>query len=114
MVSGAVWEETHDVFFAQTLVALVGPDEGKRTDAGFQKEVWKQATGACNAKFGWDYNRDVYKARLKKIRGDYTAFLALKGQSGFGMEETDLPGGGKQYRVTAPEDTWTRLAMVCI
>lgn len=87
-----------DRYFIELLLEQVG--KGNMTDDNcFSKRVWMHMTSLFNAKFKFQYEKDVLKNRNKTLRNLYKAIKSLLDQKGFNWDET-------RQMVTADNCVW--------
>lgn len=93
-----------DRYFIDLMLELVG--KGHRVDDHlFSKRAWKHMTLLFNAKFKFQYEKDVLKNRHKTLRNLYKAITNLLDQKGFSWDET-------RQMVTADNKVWDNYIMV--
>lgn len=87
-----------DRYFIDLMLEQV--NKGNRIDDHlFSKRAWKQMTALFNAKFNFQYEKDVLKNRHKTLRNLYKAIKNLLCQRGFSWDE-------QRQMVTADNNVW--------
>lgn len=93
-----VWTPEMDRYFIELMVEQV--EKGNRIDDTlFSKRAWKHMILLFNAKFKFQYEKDVLKNRHKTLRNLYKAVKNLLEQRGFSWDET-------RRMVTADNTVW--------
>ncbi|XP_028111818.1 L10-interacting MYB domain-containing protein-like [Camellia sinensis] len=87
-----------DCYFIDLMLEEVG--KGNQIDDHlFNKQAWMHMTSLINAKFKFQYEKDVLKNRHKTLRNLYKAVKNLIDQKGFNWDET-------RQMVTADNKVW--------
>lgn len=87
-----------DRYFIDLMLEQVG--NGSRFDDPlFSKRAWKHMSSMFNAKFKFQYEKDVLKNRHKTLRNLYRDVKNLLAQPGFSWDE-------KRNMVTADNHVW--------
>lgn len=93
-----IWTPEMDRYFIDLMLEQV--NKGNRIDDHlFSKRAWKQMTALFNAKFNFQYEKDVLKNRHKTLRNLYKAIKNLLCQRGFSWDE-------QRQMVTADNNVW--------
>ncbi|KAF5455319.1 hypothetical protein F2P56_024911 [Juglans regia] len=93
-----IWTPEMDRYFIDLMLEQVG--KGNRFDDHlFSKRAWKHMTSLFNARFKFQYEKDVLKNRHKTLRNLYKAVKNLLDQRGFSWDE-------KRRMVTADNNIW--------
>ncbi|XP_057964303.1 uncharacterized protein LOC131155288 [Malania oleifera] len=93
-----VWTPEMDHYFIDLMLEQVG--KGNRIDDHlFSKRAWKHMTSLFNAKFKFQYEKDVLKNRHKTLRNLYKSVKNLLDQGGFSWDDT-------RKMVTADNNVW--------
>lgn len=93
-----IWTPEMDRYFIDLMLEQVG--KGNRVDDHlFSKRSWKHISSLFNAKFEFQFEKDVLKNRHKTLRNLYRAVSKLLAQTGFSWDE-------KRKMVTADNDVW--------
>lgn len=93
-----IWTPEMDRYFIDLMLEQVG--KGNRFDDHlFSKRAWKHMTSLFNAKFKFQYEKDVLKNRHKTLRNLYKAVKNLLDQKGFSWDE-------KRQMVAADNYVW--------
>lgn len=93
-----VWTPEMDRYFIDLMLEQVNKGN-KFDDHLFSKRAWKHMTSLFNAKFKFQYEKDVLKNRHKTLRNLYKAVKNLLDQRGFSWDET-------RQMVTAENNVW--------
>ncbi|XP_012082833.1 L10-interacting MYB domain-containing protein isoform X1 [Jatropha curcas] len=93
-----IWTPEMDRFFIGLLLEQVSKGN-KFDDHLFSKRAWKHMTSLFNAKFKFQYEKDVLKNRHKTLRNLYKAVKKLLDQRGFSWDEN-------RQMVTADNNFW--------
>ncbi|XP_026410408.1 uncharacterized protein LOC113305605 [Papaver somniferum] len=62
--------------------------EGKLIDGQFNKLAWTHIVDNFKQSFGSSFTKDVLKNRMKTLKKNYVAVSTLRGQSGFGWDQS--------------------------
>ncbi|GMP87546.1 hypothetical protein CsSME_00039875 [Camellia sinensis var. sinensis] len=93
-----IWTPEMDCYFIDLMLEEVG--KGNQIDDHlFNKQAWMHMTSLINAKFKFQYEKDVLKNRHKTLRNLYKAVKNLIDQKGFNWDET-------RQMVTADNKVW--------
>lgn len=93
-----IWTPEMDRYFIDLMLEQVG--KGNRFDDHlFSKRAWKHMTSLFNARFKFQYEKDVLKNRHKTLRNLYKAVKNLLDQGGFIWDD-------KRRMVTADNNIW--------
>lgn len=93
-----IWTPEMDRYFIDLMLEQVR--KGNRIDDHlFSKRAWKNMASLFNAKFRFQYEKDVLKNRHKTLRNLYKAIKNLLEQKGFSWDET-------RQMVTADNKVW--------
>lgn len=93
-----IWTPEMDRYFIDLMLEQVG--KGNRFDDHlFSKRAWKHMTSLFNARFKFQYEKDVLKNRHKTLRNLYKAVKNLLDQGGFSWDD-------KRRMVTADNNIW--------
>ncbi|PSR94733.1 L10-interacting MYB domain-containing protein [Actinidia chinensis var. chinensis] len=93
-----IWTPEMVRYFIDLMLEEVG--RGNRIDDHlFSKRAWKHMMSLFNAKFKFQYEKDVLKNRHKTLRNLYKAIKFLLDQKGFSWDET-------RQMVTAENEVW--------
>uniref|UniRef100_A0A5B7B8U3 Myb/SANT-like domain-containing protein n=1 Tax=Davidia involucrata TaxID=16924 RepID=A0A5B7B8U3_DAVIN len=93
-----IWTPEMDRYFIDLMLEQVS--KGNRIDDHlFSKRAWKHMRSLFNAKFKFQYEKDVLKNRHKTLRNLYKAIRNLLDQKGFSWDET-------RQMVTADNKVW--------
>lgn len=93
-----IWTPEMDHYFIDLMLEQVG--NGSRFDDPlFSKRAWKHMSSMFNAKFKFQYEKDVLKNRHKTLRNLYRDVKNLLAQPGFSWDE-------KRNMVTADNHVW--------
>jgi len=71
----------------------------------FSKRAWRHMSSKFNAKFNFQYEKDVLKNRHKTLRNLYRSIKNLLGQPGFSLDE-------KRNMVIADDQVWDEYVKV--
>lgn len=93
-----IWTPEMDRFFIALLLEQVSKGN-KFDDHLFSKRAWKHMTSLFNAKFRFQYEKDVLKNRHKTLRNLFKAVKKLLDQKGFSWDEN-------RQMVTADNNVW--------
>ncbi|KAK7259268.1 hypothetical protein RIF29_24870 [Crotalaria pallida] len=93
-----IWTPEMDRYFVDLLLEQVGSG-GKFDDHLFSKRAWKHMSSVFNAKFKFQYEKDVLKNRYKTLRNLYRGVRNILSQPGFSWDE-------KRKMVTADNNVW--------
>ncbi|CAL0308494.1 unnamed protein product [Lupinus luteus] len=93
-----IWTPEMDWYFVDLLLEQVGSG-GKFDDQLFSKRAWKHMLLVFNAKFRFQYEKDVLKNRYKTLRNLYRGVRNILSQPGFSWDE-------KRKMVTADNNVW--------
>ena len=93
-----IWTPEMDRYFVDLLLEQAG-DCSKFDDHLFSKRAWKHMSSMFNAKFKFQYEKDVLKNRHKTLRNLYRGVQNLLAKPGFSWDE-------KRNMVTAVNDVW--------
>lgn len=81
------WTPEMDRYFIDLMLEQVS--QGNKIDDNlFSKRAWKHMMLLFNAKFKFQYEKDVLKNRHKSLRNLYRAIKNLLDQRGFSWDET--------------------------
>ncbi|XP_076938121.1 L10-interacting MYB domain-containing protein-like, partial [Bidens hawaiensis] len=93
-----IWTLEMDRYFIDLMLEQV--EKGNRIDDHlFSKRAWKHMTTLFNAKFKFQYEKDVLKNRHKTLRNIYKAIHNLLSINGFSWDHT-------RHMVTADNNIW--------
>ncbi|XP_026452015.1 L10-interacting MYB domain-containing protein-like [Papaver somniferum] len=73
--------------------------EGQLLDGQFSKHAWTHIFDNFRQSFGSSFTKDVLKNRMKTLKKNYVAVSTLRGQSGFGWDQS-------REVVVADDDVW--------
>ncbi|XP_011659377.1 L10-interacting MYB domain-containing protein isoform X1 [Cucumis sativus] len=93
-----VWTPEMDRYFIDLMLEQVNKGN-KFDDHLFSKRAWKNMISLFNAKFRFEYEKDVLKNRHKTLRNLYKAVKNLLDQRGFSWDEV-------RQMVTADNNVW--------
>ncbi|KAI8574796.1 hypothetical protein RHMOL_Rhmol01G0381500 [Rhododendron molle] len=93
-----IWTPEMDRYFIELMLEEVGRGN-KVDDHLFSKEAWTEMMSLFNAKFKFQYEKDVLKNRHKTLRNLHKAVKYLLDQKGFSWDET-------RQMVTADNKVW--------
>ncbi|XP_026420163.1 L10-interacting MYB domain-containing protein-like [Papaver somniferum] len=62
--------------------------EGQLLDGQFSKHAWTHIVDNFMQSFGSSFTKDVLKNRMKTLKKNYVAVSTLRGQSGFGWDQS--------------------------
>lgn len=93
-----VWTPEMDRYFVDLMLEQVW-DGGRIDDHLFRQQAWEQMTSMFNAKFNFQYEKDILKNRHKTLRNLYRDVKNLLAQPGFSWDE-------KRNMVTADNHVW--------
>lgn len=93
-----IWTPEMDRYFVDLLLEQVGGGR-KFDDQLFSKRAWKHMFSMFNAKFKFQYEKDVLKNRYKTLRNLYRGVRNILSQPGFSWDE-------KRNMVTADNNVW--------
>ncbi|PON98377.1 Myb/SANT-like domain containing protein [Trema orientale] len=82
----ANWTQSQDIYFIELLLEQVR--RGNKTGHGFRKQSWGEMLVLFNSKFGFQYDTDVLKNRLKRFRKQYNEMKVLVNQTGFKWDQS--------------------------
>ncbi|XP_027917610.1 L10-interacting MYB domain-containing protein isoform X2 [Vigna unguiculata] len=81
-----IWTPEMDGYFIDLMLEQVS--QGREVeDHMFSKKAWKHMSSMFNAKFNFQYEKDVLKNRHKTLRNLYRSIKNLLGQPGFSWDE---------------------------
>lgn len=93
-----VWTPEMDRYFVDLMLEQVW-DGGRIDDHLFRQQAWEQMTSMFNAKFNFQYEKDILKNRHKTLRNLYRDVKNILAQPGFCWDE-------KRNMVTADNHVW--------
>lgn len=99
-----VWTPEMDRYFIDLMLEQVNKGN-KFDDHLFSKRAWKNMISLFNAKFRFEYEKDVLKNRHKTLRNLYKAVKNLLDQRGFSWDEV-------RQMVTADNNVWDEYVKV--
>lgn len=79
------WSSEMDRYFIDLMLEQVS--QGQVEDHLFSKKAWKHMSSKFNAKFNFQFEKDVLKNRHKTLRNLYRSTKNLLGQPGFSWDE---------------------------
>jgi len=93
-----IWTPEMDGYFIDLMLEQVS--QGREVeDHMFSKKAWKHMSSMFNAKFNFQYEKDVLKNRHKTLRNLYRSIKNLLGQPGFSWDE-------KRNMVIVDDQVW--------
>ncbi|KAK7379019.1 hypothetical protein VNO80_04471 [Phaseolus coccineus] len=99
-----IWTPEMDRYFIDLMIEQVS--QGREVeDHLFSKRAWKHMSSKFNAKFNFQYEKDVLKNRHKTLRNLYRSIKNLLGQPGFSLDE-------KRNMVIADDKVWDEYVKV--
>lgn len=93
-----VWTPEMDRYFVDLMLEQVH-DGGRVDDHLFRQQAWEQMSSMFNAKFNFQFEKDILKNRHKTLRNLYRDVKNLLAQPGFSWDE-------KRNMVTADNHVW--------
>uniref|UniRef100_A0A2P2JI35 L10-interacting MYB domain-containing protein n=2 Tax=Rhizophora mucronata TaxID=61149 RepID=A0A2P2JI35_RHIMU len=93
-----IWTPEMDRYFIDLLLEQVSKGN-KFDDHLFSKRAWKRMTSLFNAKFKFQYEKDVLKNRHKTLRNLYKSVKKILDQMGFSWDDD-------RHMVTADNTCW--------
>lgn len=91
------WSSEMDRYFIDLMLEQVS--QGQVEDHLFSKKAWKHMSSKFNAKFNFQFEKDVLKNRHKTLRNLYRSTKNLLGQPGFSWDE-------KRNMVIVDDQVW--------
>ncbi|KAI3914120.1 hypothetical protein MKW92_047052 [Papaver armeniacum] len=75
-------------------------------DGQFSKHAWTHIVDSFKQSFGSSFTKDVLKNRIKTLKKNYVVVSTLRGQSGFGWDQS-------REIVVADDAVWDDYIKVC-
>jgi len=95
-----IWTPEMNRYFIDLMLEQVS--QGREVeDHLFSKRAWRHMSSKFNAKFNFQYEKDVLKNRHKTLRNLYRSIKNLLDQPGFSLDE-------KRNMVIADDQVWDR------
>lgn len=94
-----IWTPEMDRYFIDLLLEQVGDDGNRFHDHLSRQGAWKHISSLFNAKFNFQYEKDVIKNRYKTLRNLHRDVSYILAQPGFSWDE-------KRNMVSADNHVW--------